>query len=151
MKVIFLDIDGVLNSEQYIRECDGCGIVIDPSKMVLLKQIVDATDAKIVLSTSWREHWSKDAAQCDSTGVLMNSVFGAYGMQIFDKTLQLHTRRETEIKSWLDKNPDVKKYVVLDDMLLSGAFLTGHFVKTSSYFGGLDEMDVRNAIGILNS
>lgn len=151
MKVIFLDIDGVLNSEQYIRECDGCGIVIDPSKMVLLKQIVDATNARIVLSTSWREHWSKDQKQCDSTGVLMNSIFGAYGLQIFDKTPQLHTRRETEIKSWLDKNPDVQKFVVLDDMLLSGEFLSGYFVKTSSYFGGLDEMDVRNAIGILNS
>ena len=81
----------------------------------------------------------------------MNSIFGAYGLQIYDKTPQLHTRRETEIKSWLDNNPDVQKFVVLDDMLLSGAFLTGHFVKISGYFGGLDEMDVRNAIGILNS
>lgn len=150
MKVIFLDIDGVLNSERYIQECDGYGIVIDPSKMVLLKQIVDATDASIVLSTSWREHWSKDATQCDSTGVLMNSMFGAYGLQIFDKTPYLQSRREMEIKSWLDKNPDVQKFVVLDDMLLSGEFLSGHFVKVSAYFGGLDATDAQNAIGILN-
>ena len=151
MKVIFLDIDGVLNSEQYIRECDGCGIVIDPSKMVLLKQIVDATNARIVLSTSWREHWSKDDTQCDSTGVLMNSIFGAYGLQIFDKTPQLHTRREEEIRNWLDEHPEVENFVVLDDMLLSGEFLTGHFVKISAYFGGLDATDAQNAIGILNS
>jgi hypothetical protein len=150
VKVIFLDIDGVLNSEQYIRECDGCGIVIDPSKMVLLKQIVDATGAKIVLSTSWREHWSKGTAQCDSTGVLMNSIFGAYGLQIFDKTPQLHTRREEEIRNWLDAHPEVENFVVLDDMLLSGDFLSGHFVKTSGYFGGMDETDVQDAIGILN-
>lgn len=151
MKVIFLDIDGVLNSERYIQECDGYGIVIDPSKMVLLKQIVDATGAKIVLSTSWREHWSKDDTQCDSTGVLMNSIFGAYGLQIFDKTPQLHTRREEEIRNWLDEHPEVENFVVLDDMLLSGEFLTGHFVKISAYFGGLDATDAQNAIGILNS
>lgn len=151
MKVIFLDIDGVLNSEQYIRECDGCGIVIDPSKMVLLKQIVDATGTKIVLSTSWREHWSKDDTQCDSTGVLMNSMFGTYGLRIFDKTPQLHTRREEEIRNWLDEHPEVENFVVLDDMLLSGEFLTGHFAKISAYFGGLDATDARNAIGILNS
>lgn len=150
MKVIFLDIDGVLNSEQYIRECDGCGIVIDPSKMVLLKQIVDATNARIVLSTSWREHWSKDDTQCDSTGAQIDGIFEKYGLRLFDKTPQLHTRREEEIRNWLDEQPEVENFVVLDDMLLSGEFLTGHFVKISAYFGGLDATDAQNAIGILN-
>lgn len=149
-KIIFLDFDGVLNSEQYIRKCGGYGVVIDPAKMVLLKQIVEATAAEVVLSTSWRERWSQDTAQCDSTGVLMNSIFGAYGLQIFDKTPQLHAKREMEIKSWLDGHPDVKQFVVLDDMLLNGDFLSGHFVKTSGYFGGMDETDVQDAIGILN-
>lgn len=151
LKVIFLDFDGVLNSAKYLLGCGDCGMAIDPTRMVLLKQIVDATDAKIVLSTSWREHWSKDMMNCDSTGVLINSIFSTYGLQIFDKNPELHKGRETEIKSWLDAHPEVKSFVVLDDRLLNADYLNGHFIKTSNYFDGLDEMDVQKAIAILNS
>lgn len=149
MKVIFLDFDGVLNSEEYIKQ-HNCGLSIDPSKMILLKQIVDATAAKIVLTTSWREHWSDDLTKCDSAGALINRIFSTYSLQIFDKTPELHTRRELEIKCWLDKRPEVKGFVVLDDRLLNAEYLNGHFIKTSNYFGGLDETDVSKAIDILN-
>ena len=150
LKVIFLDFDGVLNSRKYLAECGGFGMAIDPSRLVLLKKIVDATQAKIVLSTSWREHWGKSLSECNSTGVLMNDIFGEYGLQIWDKTPQLRIRREAEIKSWLDCYPEVKRFVVLDDMLLCGDYLDGHFVKTSNYFDGLTESDVKKAIEILN-
>ena len=80
MKVIFLDFDGVLNSAKYLLGHGDCGVAIDPARMALLKQIVDATDAKIVLSTSWREHWSKDLMNCDGTGVLINRIFSKYGL-----------------------------------------------------------------------
>ena len=149
-RVIFLDFDGVLNSAKYLLGCGECGMAIDPTRMVLIKQIVAATDAKIVLSTSWREHWSKDWVNCDSTGVLINSIFSIYGLQIWDKTPELHARRETEIKSWLDMHPEVENFVVLDDRLLSADYSNGHFIKTSNYFDGLDEMDVQKAIEILN-
>ncbi len=125
-------------------------MAIDLTGMVLLKQIVDATDAKIVLSTSWREHWSKELINCDSTGVLINRVFSTYGLQIFDKTPKLHERRETEIKNWLDTHPDVEKFVVLDDRILSADYLNGHFIKTFNYFDGLNETAVQKAIDILN-
>ena len=150
MRVIFLDFDGVLNSSKYLLHCEADGAAIDPSRMVLLKQIVDAANAKIVLSTSWREHWSNDLTDCNSTGVLINSIFSKYGLQIFDKTPELHERREIEIKSWLDAHPEVENYVVFDDRLLSADYLNGHFIKTSNYFDGLDETDVQKAIEILN-
>lgn len=150
MKVIFLDFDGVLNSYKYLMNSETYGVAIDPSRMVLLKQIVDAANAKIVLSTSWREHWSKDLTGCNSTGVLINNIFSEYGLQVYDKTPELHTRREIEIKSWLDRHPEVKNFVVLDDSLLSADYLNGHFIKTSNYFDGLDETDVQKAIDILN-
>jgi len=150
MKVIFLDFDGVLNSTKYLLNSEAYGVAIDPSRMVLLKQIVDAANAKIVLSTSWREHWEKDLAKCGSTGILINRIFSTHGLQIFDKTPELHTRRETEIKSWLDRHPEVKGFVVLDDRILSADYLNGHFIKTSNYFDGLDETDVQKAIDILN-
>ena len=150
MKILFLDFDGVLNSQKFIRSCNECGAVIDPSKMVLLKTLIAETKAKIVLSTSWREHWDKNPDLCDEIGLKINKVFNEHNLEIYDKTPRLNLLREEEIKAWLDECSDVKEYVVLDDALLSADFLMGHFVKTSDYFGGLDENDVKKAIEILS-
>lgn len=59
MKAIFLDIDGVLNSDEYfdkISNLDIQGIEkeIDIEKVKLLKEAINETGAKIVLSSSWR-------------------------------------------------------------------------------------------------
>lgn len=148
MKVIFLDFDGVLNSEKYVRTVREYGVIIDPSRMALLKKIIDATNAEIVLSTSWREHWDKEPIKCDTTGEGINEIFGEYGLKIFDKTPKLNLKREDEIKAWLNEN-GAESFVVLDDAFLSDDFLVGHFIKTSNYFDGLDEADVKKAIEIL--
>ena len=150
MRILFLDFDGVLNSAKYLAGSEQFGVAIDPARMALLKRIVDSTGAKIVLTTSWREHWEKDPTKCDSTGALIHNIFRKYGLQIWDKTPQLRTKRETEIKSWLDRHPELDSFVVLDDSLLSADYLNGHFIKTSYYFDGLDEEDVQKAIAILN-
>lgn len=150
MKVVFLDFDGVLNSDKYIKGSEQGGIVINPSRMFFLKEIIDETNAKIVLSTSWREHWDKNPVNCDSTGEEINRIFSEHGLCIFDKIPKLHTRREEEIKLWLEGNPDTENFVVLDDMLLAADFLTNHIVKASNYFDGLDQYDVKRAIEILN-
>ena len=51
MKIIFLDIDGVLNSRVYDRKRNWNEQTdIDETRLPLIKEIVDATDAKIVLS-----------------------------------------------------------------------------------------------------
>ena len=55
MKVIFLDIDGVLNSGAYDRRRNWNELTdIDESRLPLVKQIVDQTGAVIVLSSTWR-------------------------------------------------------------------------------------------------
>ena len=151
MKVIFLDFDGVLNSEKFVRNCMGYGVIIDSSRMTLLKQIIDATNARIILSTSWREHWDVNKEYCDETGLYIDELFKEYELEIFDKTPKLRTDRESEIKSWLDEHKSTKNFVVLDDAFLSADFLNGHFVKTSNYRDGLDEQNVKDAIKILNS
>ena len=150
MKVIFLDFDGVLNSERYVKTCEEYGVIIDPSRMRLLKQIIDATDAKIVLSTSWREHWDKEPKNCDNIGIEINNIFGKYGLHIFGKTPILSCCREDEIADWLKSNPQVVNFVVLDDRFLDSKRIRGHFVKTSGYSKGLDEASVDKAIEILN-
>lgn len=151
MKIVFLDFDGVLNSERYVRNSEGFGPAIDPSRMILLKQIIDATGAKIVLSTSWREHWSPNINECDKMGILINDIFKQHGLEIFSKTPKLCISRELEIKLWLDSHTNIENFVILDDMVLSDTHLNGHFIKTSNYINGLDQTDVQSAIAILNS
>lgn len=56
-KIIFLDIDGVLNSADHLdhtKHCNGYSD-ISPKKVKLLKKIVDRTGAEIVLSSTWRD------------------------------------------------------------------------------------------------
>ena len=69
MKVIFLDIDGVLNSSidffelrkfgHPVNEIKGSK-VINRGHLALLQQIIEDTDAKIVLSSTWRMHYTLD-------------------------------------------------------------------------------------------
>lgn len=150
MKVIFLDIDGVLNSDRYLRGREEAGVVIDPSRMALLQRLVRATDAAVVLSSSWREHWDADPARCDASGAKIHEIFSAYGVTVADKTPSLAAGRVEEIRAWLAAHPAVERFAVLDDALLWADFLDGHFVKTSSFYGGLDETDVARVIEILN-
>ena len=59
MKVIFLDVDGVLNSDEYIDKIKKLNVntiksKVSVNKIGLLKQAIDATGARVVLTTSWR-------------------------------------------------------------------------------------------------
>ena len=58
MKVLFLDIDGVLNSCNTKAKV-GFERAIEEDKIVLLEEIVERTKAEIVLISSWRENWYK--------------------------------------------------------------------------------------------
>jgi len=53
MQVLFLDIDGVLNTAKYIQEHGAKDV--DPHKAVILNDIVKRTGVKVVLSSTWRE------------------------------------------------------------------------------------------------
>lgn len=149
MKVVFLDFDGVLNSRGYLSACGEVGVVINPANMEILKEIIEKTNARIVLTTSWREHWSRQAAERDNVGEEIHAVFHKYNLEIYDKTPTLPGRREGEIQHWLETHPETEQFVILDDQLLSGEFLKGHFIKTSDYFGGLNQEDGRKAVEIL--
>ena len=55
-KIVFLDIEGVLNCEETTYET---GVKIDKDKVFLLKHIVEETGADIVLSSSWKIGYKK--------------------------------------------------------------------------------------------
>ena len=57
MKIIFLDIDGVLNSDIYYRKVDRSvkdWTRFDPKAVELINKLIDEFSAKIVVSSTWR-------------------------------------------------------------------------------------------------
>ena len=154
MKIVFLDIDGVLNSLNYRRRMgmQYFSEIIDRQKMPLLKKIVEATNAKIVLSTTWRKYWNEGESQLDPAGENINRIFGEYGMSVYSKTPVLeNSGRAAEIKAWLRRNPYVEGFVILDDKDFGWpADLRAHFIRTDLNGDGLEEAQVREAIAVLN-
>ena len=149
MKFIFLDFDGVLNSQDYRDIHGSSGAGIDKSKLPLLKKLVDSTGAKIVLSTSLRTYWDKDPDKCDYYGKIINETFAIYGLEVYDKTpVSDNGRREDEILQWIVDNPGIENYVVIDDGFLSGIHINKYFVQTSDS-EGLQETHIDKAIEIL--
>lgn len=151
MRIIFLDIDGVLNCSDSKSRC-GSFIGIDNKKVKLLKQIVYETGAKIVLSSSWRIGWDKNSELCDSHGVYLNNKLRKSNLFILDRTKSLSYRGE-EIKQWIDSH-NVEEWVVLDDEIFRDYKELGileHLVKTTFYDegGGLRDEHVKQAIKIL--
>ncbi len=148
MKVLFLDFDGVLNSQDYRDRYGSVGAGIDKSKMPLLKRLIDSTDAKIVIITSLREYWNKNPEKCDYFGKVINDTFAEYGLEIYDKTpVSDSGKREDEILDWIVNNPGIKNFVAIDDGALFAKFLVGHFVQPKD---GLEEEHVEKAVEILN-
>lgn len=155
MKVIFLDIDGVLNSRAYDRKRNWNEQTdIDETRLPLVKKIVDETGANIVLSSTWREHWNVDPRLCDSDGIYINNTFAKYGLKIYDKTpdLGIAFDRPDEIKVWLDSTEEIiERFVIIDDYRYTWGKLSDNFVKTNPNFGlGLEEEHAQKAIEILN-
>ena len=155
VKVIFLDIDGVLNCQSSKSKC-GAFIGIDDSKVKLLKEIVDATGARIVLCSSWRVYWEKfDKTEQHEMGNYLDRKLKRCGLFILDKTIDKGSNRGYGIKQWLLNKPNVESWVVLDDDIFDDYESEGimpHLVKTVFYddLGGLQRCNVDSAIKMLN-
>lgn len=153
MKILFLDIDGVLNSHIYDRNRDWTKQTdIDESRLPLLKEIVEATNAKIVLSSTWRVHWEKEEAGCDEDGRYINRIFAQYGLTVYDKTPDLGrgAARREEIGAWLSSAAEVERFVVLDDYRYDWGDLSERVVITDpNRQHGLEREHVEKAIALL--
>lgn len=152
MKIVFLDVDGVLNSVRYDRQRGADEGNIDRSRLPLLKRLIDKTQAQIVLSSSWRKHWDADGARLDGVGREMVALFAEYGLSIYGKTDCLDGNdRAEEIRAWLAEHADTEEYVILDDIAFGwGAELQAHLVRTDPRIGwGLGDAHIDKAIAIL--
>ena len=154
MKIIFLDIDGVLNCMGSKSRCQGF-IGIDNDKVKRLKQIVDATDAKIVLTSTWKLSWNKNSDLNNYSGNYLNRKLKRQNLFIMDKTIDNGMNRGTGIINFINKfHTKIENWIVIDDEYFPDYRKTGvleHMVKTDfNNNGGLQDRHVELAINLLN-
>jgi hypothetical protein len=128
-------------------------IGLDYSGIKLLREIVDATGAEIVLVSSWKSRWYKDHKDCqDNLANYLDERLAEEGLKIVDKTEGSSFDRGAGIVKWLSKH-SVESWIVLDDEIFPDYEECGimpHLVKTSFYNGGLKDKHVEMAIDMLN-
>lgn len=137
-KVIFLDIDGVLRpmvrggyqammvDGEYAMKADTSDFM--STAMLALRHIVEHTGAVVVLSSEWR----RDLVMREAVDLIMKDyeMRSAVSWTRTDIERAMGTenpfaafveRRAREISDWLRNNPNIKQWVVLDDINMSMA------------------------------
>ncbi len=117
MNLVFLDVDGVLNSidyaikifEQTKKPHSGNQYPFDPKCLERLRTLVLQTDAMIVVTSTWRTE--------EEDRVVLKKILSSYGIadRVIGYTPILNKIRGEEIKFFLKElNQDVS-YIILDD------------------------------------
>ena len=129
MRVLFLDIDGVLNSTKTCVAFGGYPMELqhieafDKAAIKLIQRLCDSSGVQIVLSSAWRlTHHFGDVAK-------------ALALPIIDRTPNLLGPRGNEIKAWLDKHVEVTHYAIVDDDADMLDYQMPFFVQTSHFEG----------------
>lgn len=143
MHVVFLDIDGVLNSGKHFMDMEGeprshgrlgdeqyAKYMLDPEAVARLNRIFDATKAVAVISSSWRIAHSLPA-------ISWMLRYRGFTGKVIGATPVSSGQRGDEIQEWLDLVP-VESFVILDDDS-DMQHLRPFLVKTSFPYGLLDE------------
>lgn len=161
MKIIFLDIDGVLNSLDWSEKQKYCERYseINPEKVKLLKEIVERTGAEIVLSSTWRTLSNAPGSRNEHPqyAYLVDSL-EEYDLKIISHTPYINNNRPEEIRKWLDKHGGKERisFVSLDDDFRLEYYekygIEDFLVHTCFYEmdGGLRREHVEKAVEILN-
>ncbi len=122
MKIIFLDFDGVLNNEAWMKQLTEKGRTfrsysdrdmdeLDPARVKMISDLVLETDSHIVISSSWRLLNDLE---------MLNYVLVTNGLDPKAQAIALTPEtqkgfRGDEVALWLAKNPQVVNYVIFDD------------------------------------
>jgi len=173
-RVVFLDMDGVLNSDCYFKAIGDKQIpipekewnaaidtdewwtgMIDPVPVERLNRIIAATEAKVVISSSWRYHCTPEMMQrfLDTKGFKGEVIGRTPIVNQMPGGFQNTGKRGTEIEIWLVKNRhlNVMDYFAILDDIGPGGFpgLEAHHIHTSWGYGLLEE-HVQPAIDLLS-
>lgn len=161
-RVIFLDIDGVLNAEfwneSHQKEISD-GQLIDREKVKLLAQLIDRTNAQIILHSGWRFWFDEERKPLCKEAERLVEVLAGEGLAIAGFTPDLTTEeirrtkkfslvKADEILLWLKTHEDVEGWVVLDDLELHDTCVKSHQIQTDPSVG-LTLEDVDEAVEML--
>ncbi|MBR6647981.1 MAG: hypothetical protein IKL29_01225, partial [Bacteroidaceae bacterium] len=115
MKVIFLDVDGVLNSVDTSEVFQGF-VGIEDKLVSKLRKIVRATGAQIVLSSSWKHDWEPlDKDKQNKYGDYLDQKLKKYLLSAVDKTSEANSECRGEgIIEWVGAH-EVDSFIILDD------------------------------------
>lgn len=147
MKLIFLDFDGVLLTRDF-RYFEMGYFGSDPNSIKNLNKIIEATGAKIVVSSTYR-HGESESSLCTRL-----RRWGVVDYGVIGKTPSLWGQpRGLEIQLFLnewyeDGHEDIDSFVILDDRQ-DMAHLNDHLILTDNSLG-LTEADADKAICVLN-
>jgi hypothetical protein len=142
LKVIFLDIDGVLNNAAcFLTGPGGLRARPDPLCIQALNRILRATRAKIVISSAWRKHLTEHQLAA------LLAKWKVAGRLIGTTPWVICAPRGAEIRAWLEQHPRVRQFVILDDDA-DMEDLHPHLVLTR-FARGLTEAQATRAIQIL--
>lgn len=131
-KILFLDIDGVLNSARSQIAFDGyphsfrtrCMAKFDHVAVALVRRLCEATGCAVVLSSDWRydctAHEAANGLNLPIVDITPINVTGSRGM---------------EVAAWLDMHPEVTAYAVVDDNLDIDDIHGRRWVLTNPAFG----------------
>ena len=116
MKLIFLDIDGVIKEDRR-------GAPFLDESLSLLKDVVDKTGAKIVMSSSWKVKYKNFIDNGYKTDIediqRLYDALTKHGLSIYGVTpyyrIEKTVRRPTEIKEYLCNAENVESFCIIDD------------------------------------
>lgn len=126
MNYLFLDIDGVLNTGRYsnylavngLYETDADGYLFDPEAVQNLEYIIEATDAKIIITSTWRLDGDMQALwrNRDLAGEVIGITPTLLREKAIGKIKVFYGHRGMEVEAWLQDNAIAPyKYAILDD------------------------------------
>ena len=157
MKIIFLDIDGVLNHDDWyvspefsaLSTADDVELDVDPKCTQRLIEICEKCDAKIVISSSWRINMYSAAKRLERGGLPIELVIDGTPDFTFLCIKNIDISRGDEIAIYLEKHPEISNYVIIDDAVNFHENQLQHFVHINAKHG-LTEEKKQEAINILN-
>lgn len=132
-------------------------------KVKLLSKIVKQTNAKIVLSSSWRYTWYKSYKEKSNIQKSLEDKLNKYNIEVIGITpMDMKGRRENEILSYLKQHSkEIESYVILDDerfnfdkLFHSRLILTSESIDIKGEWSeslGLKRKHIKQAIKILNT
>lgn len=148
-KVLFLDIDGVLNAngrnENHQAEIRN-GKLIDRKKVKLLGKLIRYTGAKLVLHSGWRFWFDGNKLPLRKEASYLVRLLEKQKLSIYDMTPDLTTEeiraakqfslvKAEEILAWLDEHKEVEIWAVLDDLDLKNERVASHQIRTDPSVG----------------